>query len=361
VLRETLLVAAAVVVGSTGGLGGIGVLPIEVAASAPAHLPGANGTLWVTDRTGALGRVKVFDAGTGTVIGTVTVGARPTGVLAPHGTDKVYVSNGSPGDSVSVISKDSLAVVATIATGAGSDPHHMAQSADGRFVFVALFGTRTVAVVDTSTDTVARTLVASANSSAKTHAVWVSNDGRTLYATNSLGSSSSSPPGTVSAIDLLTGLVSWELVVGQNPSEVLVTNNNKTAYVTVRTENVVKVLDLTTVPPLVSATVPIGSQPDTLQLTNDNKTLVVALRASPAATLMDTRSLETRTVAVAGTTTGHHWLSANGRYTFLAVVGTIGQSGIAVIDNRTAVVLRTYLLPGVADPHGVFFEPSRRA
>ena len=358
-LKEKIVVATAAVVGSTLGLGGIAVLPVDVAASAPAHLPGANGTLWVTDRAGALGRAKVFDAGTGAVIGTVTVGARPTGVLAPHGTDKVYVSNGSPSDTVSVISKDSLAVIATIATGAGSDPHHMAQGADGRFVFVALFGTRTVAVVDTRTDTLARTLLASSNPSARTHAVWVSNDGRTLYATNSLGSSSSSPPGTVSAIDLATGTLSWEVVVGQNPSEVLVTNNEKTAYVTVRTENVVKVLDLTSVPPVVSATVPIGSQPDTLQLTNDNKTLVVALRGSPAATLMDTRTFETSTVSVAGTTTGHQWLSANGRYTFLAVVGPSGQSGIAVIDNRTAAVRRTYLLPGVADPHGVFFEPSR--
>lgn len=357
--RRRLFLVAAAVVASTLGLGGIGVLSVDVAASAPAHLPGANGTLWVTDRTGALGRVKVFDAGTGTVMGTITVGAKPTGVLAPHGTHKVYVSNGSPSDTVSVISKDSLALVATIATGAGSDPHHMAQHADGRFVFVALFGTRTVAVIDTSTDTLARTLVASSNPSAKTHAVWVSNDGKTLYAANSLGSSSSTPPGTVSAIDLATGTLSWEIVVGRNPSEVLVTNNEKTAYVTVRTENVVKVLDLTTVPPVVSATVPIGSQPDTLQLTNDNKTLVVALRGSPAATLMDVRTLETRTVSVGGTTTGHHWLSANGRYTFLAVIGTSGQSGVAVIDNRSAVVLRTYFLPGVADPHGVFFEPSR--
>lgn len=358
-LREKVFVAAAAAVGSTLGLGGIGVPLVDVAASAPSHLPSASGTLWVTDRTGALGSVKVFDAGTGTAIGTVTVGTKPTGVLAPHGTDKIYVSNGSPGNTVSVISKDSLAVVATIGTGAGSDPHHMAQHADGRFVFVALFGTRTVAVINTSTGTLAKTLVASSNPSAKTHAVWVSSDGTTLYATNSLGSSPSSPPGTVSAIDLATGMLSWEVVVGRNPSEVLVTNNDKTAYVTVRTENVVKVLDLTTVPPIVSATVPIGSQPDTLQLTNDNKTLVVALRGSPAATLMDTRTFDTRTVSVAGTTTGHHWLSANGRYTFVAVVGTSGQSGVAVIDNRTAVVLRTYLLPGVADPHGVFFEPSR--
>lgn len=325
-------------------------------------LRGASGTLWVTNRTGDPGSVTVFDAGTGDVIGTITVGSRPTAVLAPAGTGKVYVSNGVPGNhanTVSVISKETLSVIATIDTGPGSDPHHMAQSRDGRFVYVALFGTRTVAVIDTATDTVVDTLEASGHSAARTHAVWVSADGRTVYATNSLGSSSSSPPGTVSAIDVATGNRLWEVFVGQNPSEILVTNDGKTAYVTVRTEDVVRVLDLTANPPTISATVPIGDQPDTLLLTNDNRTLVVTLRGTAAVTLMDTRTLQTRTVPVAGTTTGHHWLSANGRYTFVAVVGQSGQSGVAVIDNVTAVVVRSYLLPGTADPHGVFFEPSR--
>lgn len=353
-IRGVVAGAVAVALFVTGSLG-----LIDEASGTPRHLPGASGTLWVTDRTGALGRVAVFDAGTGALLETVTVGARPTAAVAPHGTGKVYVANGSPSDSVSVISKDSLAVVATIGLGAGSDPHHMMQTRDGRTVFVALFGTRNVAAIHTATDTVARILVASGNPAARTHAVWVSNDGRTLYATNSLGSSASSPPGTVSAIDTASGTRLWEVVVGRNPSEVLVTHDGKTAYVTVRTENAVKVLDLTADPPVVTDTVAIGSQPDTLQLTNDHKTLVVALRGTAAATLMDTDTLETRTVPVTGTTTGHHWLSANGHYTFLAVIGAAGQSGIAVIDNRRGVLVRTDLLPGVADPHGVFFEPSR--
>ncbi len=337
----------------------VGVSLAEVAAADPAHIPGANGSLWVTNRTGVLGTVTVFDAGTGTALGTIPVGSKPTGVLAPHGTGKVYVSNGSPSNTVSVISKDTLTVIATIDTGPGTDPHHMTQSADGRFVYVALFGTNKVAVIDTATDTLAQTLVASANPLSKTHAVWLSNDGDILYATNSLGSGAASPPGTVSAIDVASGMILWEIVVGQNPSEVLVTNNGKTAYVTVRTEGMVKVLNLTADPPVVTQAVPVGSQPDTLQLTNDNKTLVVALRGTPALTLMDTRTFETRTVSVQGTTTGHHWLSANGRYTFLAVIGASGESGIAVVDNRQGVVVDSYLLPGVADPHGVFFEPSR--
>ena len=337
----------------------------DVAAGVPAHLPGSSGTLWVTNRTPVgdaldptAGSVTVFDAGTLAVIDTITVGSKPTAVLRAKGTDKLYVSNGSPSNSVSVISRDTPSVIDAIEMGAGSDPHHMAQSRDGSAVYVALFGTNKVAVIDTATDTV-RTLEASGNPRARTHAVWVSTDGRTLYATNSLGSAASSDPGTVSAIDVATGSLLWEVVVGRNPSEVLVTDNGKTAYVTFRTEDAVKVLDLTVDPPTVSATVPIGKQPDTLQLTNDHKTLVVALRGAPAVTLMDAVTLETRTVIVEGTTTGHQWLSANGRYTFLAVVGPSGRSGVAVIDNRTAEVVSGYEFGGVADPHGIFFEPSK--
>jgi YVTN family beta-propeller protein len=330
----------------------------DVAAGAPGHTPGASGTLWVTNRTGALGSVTAFDAGTLAVIDTITVGSKPTAVLRANGTDKVYVSNGSPSNSVSVISRDSLSVIATIDMGAGTDPHHMTQSPDGRAVYVALFGTNKVAVIDTATDTFG-TVEASEKLVAKTHAVWAGNDG-TLYATNSLGSSASSPPGTVSAIDVSTGSLLWEVVVGPNPSEVLVTDDGKTAYVTVRAEDAVRVLDLTADPPTVSPRIPIGAQPDTLQLTNDHKTLVVALRGAPAVTLMDTVTLETRTVTLEGrTTTGHQWLSANGHHTFVAVVGPSGRSGVDVIDNRTAEVVSGYEFPGVADPHGVFFEPSR--
>ncbi|MCA1675407.1 MAG: hypothetical protein LC799_25560 [Actinobacteria bacterium] len=43
----------------------------------------------------------------------------------------------------------------------------------------------------------------------------------------------------------------------------------------------------------------------------------------------------------------------------MAVAGGNDPSGITVIDNRTGDVVRSYLLPGLADPHGIFFEPSR--
>ncbi len=66
----------------------LGVGVVDVAAGTPAHVPGASGTLWVTNRTPVgdpvdpvAGSITVFDAGTLAVIDTITVGTKPTAVL----------------------------------------------------------------------------------------------------------------------------------------------------------------------------------------------------------------------------------------------------------------------------------------
>ena len=65
-------------------------------------LPGASGTLWVTNTI--TNDVAVFDAATGELFALIPVAAKPIGVVAPHGTGKVYVSvEGS--NAVSVISE----------------------------------------------------------------------------------------------------------------------------------------------------------------------------------------------------------------------------------------------------------------
>jgi len=304
----------------------------------------ANGTLWVTNRP--LNNMTVFDSGTGDVLSTIPVGEVPIGVTAPPGTGKVYVSNDTP-DTVSVIDKLSLSVVATITM--GDRPHHMTHSPNGKFVYVAEFGANTVGVIDTDSDTVIAHYTAG-TAAARTHAVWITRDGKTLYATNSVEN-------TISSLDAQTGTLLWSLAVGENPSEILVTPDGKTGYVTVRGEDKVKVVDLT-VPEIVGEVV-VGVQPDTLQLTPDLKTLVVALRGTPAeVALVDTRTLQVTQVAISpGTTTGHQWLSANGRYTFVAVED---PGSVAVILNSTATVVTIYPYPGGGRPHGVFHEPSQR-
>jgi hypothetical protein len=128
--------------------------------------------------------------------------------------------------------------------------------------------------------------------------------------------------------------------------------------VSVRRENKVKELDLgADCPTLTGREAVVGTMPDTLRLTNDGSTLVVTLRGTPAQiTFMDTESFATRIVTIPGhTTTGHHWLSADGKYTFVAVES---PGGLAMVDNRTGQVVcdDTYPNPpGGARPHGVFY------
>jgi hypothetical protein len=102
--------------------------------------------------------------------------------------------------------------------------------------------------------------------------------------------------------------------------------------VTVRNEDNVKVVDLTTNPGTIVAERFIGVQPDTMQLTKTG-TLVVGPRGTPAQlALLDTATLTVRFVDLPGhVTTGHQWLSAGDRFTFIAVET---PGAIAVVDNE---------------------------
>ncbi len=53
--------------------------------------PGSRGTVWVTNQT--LDTVAAYDARSGALLRTLSVGAKPIGVVAPPGTRKVYVAN----------------------------------------------------------------------------------------------------------------------------------------------------------------------------------------------------------------------------------------------------------------------------
>lgn len=83
-----------------------------------------------------------------------------------------------------------------------------------------------------------------------------------------------------------------------------------------------------------------------------------AIRSAPRHILMARRSLACRR------DTGHNWLSANGRYSFVCVESrTLGEAGVAVIDHKTGAYVTTYVYsdPGSARPrpHGIFYEPAK--
>jgi DNA-binding beta-propeller fold protein YncE len=324
------------------------------AGASPGGLPGTSGTVFATERTTspAISSVTAFDAATGGVHWTSATGAAPIGVTRPHGTGKVYTSDENS-NRMSVFDEQTGAFLRAIPM--GQRPHHLMASPNGEFIYVGEFNQNTVGVVDTSTDVEIAHYPASASAAARTHAVWISNDGTNLYATNSVVN-------TISKLDGKTGALVWESsVLGNNPSEILVTQNDEIAYVSIRNDDKIRVFDVSGDAPVWIGDAEAKSQPDTLSLTNDGKTLVVGLRASPTgkarAALIDTSTLATTYVELpTHTTTGHQWLSANGKYTFMAVES---PGAVAVIDNDAGAVVTEYAYPGAGTrPHGVFYEPQ---
>ena len=319
----------------------------------PALTPGANGTVFVTERQ--FGSITAFDATTGAAHWTTIVGASPIGVTQPSGTEKVYSSD-EGANRMSVLDRGTGALLGTIAM--GPLPHHLMASSDGRFIYVGEFGHNQIGVVDTSADYRAAGFIASPLANARTHAVWITRDGNDLYATNSRVDRTQ--PGDVAHLDARTGELLCNTMVGADPSEILVTPNGKVGYVSVRRENKVKELDLSgRCPVLTGREAVVGTMPDTLQLTNDDRRLVVTLRGTPAQiSLLDTATFAVQIVNIPGhTTTGHHWLSANGKFTFVAVEN---PAGLIVVDNETGAVAADYPYPnppGGTRAHGVFYQP----
>ena len=312
-----------------------------LASNASGALHGVHGQVWVTNKT--LNTVTVYDAATGNVRGVIAVGNTPIGVVIPKGTGKAYVSN-EGSNTVSVIDVASLAIIKTIPMQAG--PHHMMASRNGRLLYVGEYNQNTVGVIDTRTDTAIAHYVTSPNVGSKTHAVFVSRDGNTLYATNF-------KTNELVVLDAHTGAVLWRLAFDGSPSEALLSKDEERVYVSIRSRNAVAVVDLRS--RTVVAEPWIGIEPDTLRLTPNGKTLVVALRGTPAEiSLLDTRTLAMRLFDLAGATTGHEWLTPNGRYSFVAVEG---PGSLAIVDNRTGLTAASYQYPGGGKPHGVFYQP----
>jgi DNA-binding beta-propeller fold protein YncE len=328
----------------------LGALAVAAGVAGAARQDIQSGTVFVTERTPGTSSLTAFDAASGDVVWTSATGNAPIGVAKPHGTGKVYTSD-EGANQMSVFDERTGALLRTIPM--GLRPHHMMASANGNFVYAAEFNQNTIGVVDTGTDTEVAHYPASFSLAARTHAVWISNDGKNLYATNSIVN-------TISKLDAGTGTIAWEgSVLGNNPSEILVTQNDRIAYVSIRNDDKIRVFDVSGPAPLAIGEAEAKSQPDTLSLTNDGKTLVVGLRASPTGkarlALIDTETLTTHYVEMPGhTTTGHQWLSANGAFTFMAVES---PGALAVIDNRAEALVADYPYPGGSRPHGVFYEP----
>jgi YVTN family beta-propeller protein len=317
--------------------------PLAGGSVAPSSGLRARGTAWATSR--GPDTVTAYSVPSGKVLATIKVGKAPMGLAIPPGTNKLYVGN-EGSNSVSVISVKRLEVIATIDVGAR--PHHMFASPDGSRVYVAEFGTNKIGVIDTMTDSLVGEW-STGPPSERTHSPAPSPDGKMLYGVNSSSN-------TLVALDAHTGAMEWSMPTGANPSELHVTRDGRTGYLSARNDDEVEVLDL--VAHRIVRRIPVGDQPDTIQIAPDESFLVVALRGTPAEVdVIDLRTFAVSKVVFNGFgITGHNWLSANGRYTFVSLDN---PGGVGVIDHRTNSIIATWPYPGGGSVHGMFYDDPR--
>ena len=331
---------------------GLGLTASFAGAGSSERLTSVEGTIWVANR--GAHTIQGFDAETGDVVRTVAMrpSSQPGDLAFARG--KLYVAEefGTP-PAIAIVDADTGLVTKRIEFAVGSRPHHVHTSRSGRFVAFGLYGTDTVAVVDTRTDELLGVWdINPATTNGRAHAGVFSPSGRTLYV-------ASDASNEIVALNARTGEVRWRVTV-QGAHELVVTRDGETAYVSRRTANAVCVLDLeehTGCTDVLSL-----GLPDTLRLAARDRLLTITLRTTPAqAVVVDTRTfahefvrlgpaLETTTLA------GHQWTSRNGRFTFAAYEGGTSP-GVAVIDHRDGnrVVAN---LPYPGRPHGVDLAPE---
>ena len=124
--------------------------------------------------------VSVIDTATNTVTATIPVGTDPFGVgVSPDGS-RVYVANGQPSNSVSVIDTNPSSpsfntVIVTVAV--GRDAEGLAVSPDGTRVYVANSEASSVSVINTASNSVIATVPIGRDP----NGVGVSPDGTQVY------------------------------------------------------------------------------------------------------------------------------------------------------------------------------------
>jgi DNA-binding beta-propeller fold protein YncE len=306
-------------------------------------LTSVEGTIWVANR--GVHTIRGFDANTGDAVGEFAMSPNSQPGDLAYARGKLYVAEefGTP-PAIAIVGLDDGSI-SRITLSAGSRPHHVHASRNGKLVAFGLYGTDTVAVVDTRSDTLLGPWdVNPLTANARVHAAVFAPNGKTLYA-------ASDATGEIVALDPRTGEIFWRLNV-PGAHELVVTRDGETAYVSRRTANEVCVLDLEEHDTCTDV-LALGL-PDTLRLARRDRLLTIGLRTTPAQlAVVDTRTFKSQLVTIggAGTIAGHQWTSRNGRFTFAAYEGG-GSPGVAVIDHRAGNDVAA-TLPYAGRPHGV--------
>ena len=194
------------------------------------------------------------------MVATVTVGNAPVAVAVTPDGKHAYVTNGTNGNSVSVIDTASNTVVATVPV--GITPGAVAITPDGRYAYVTTNGSVTspnydVWVIATATNKVVAR-IATGPPGYNPYGIAITPNGKQAYLPNYTSN-------TVLVVDTAskTTVATIQMGIDAFPVDVVITPDGKYAYVTngLASASATGVWVIDTASKTVVATVTVGSQP----------------------------------------------------------------------------------------------------
>ena len=213
----------------------------------------------------------------------VPVGAQPVHMAETLDGRRVFVTNFA-GKSVSVVNTATWTLEKTIAT--PNAPHSIVLSPDGRWAYAGCYGAASVVVIDTASATLAGTIALPVG--AQPYGLALSKDGHTLYA-------SDNSTGRLFVIDVASapvGKVTGSVEVGLRPALIARSPDANTLYISSGASHSVTVVSLAPDPahPTVRATIPVSGYPHGLAVTPDGKYVVVANTTGKTLSVIETSS-----------------------------------------------------------------------
>jgi YVTN family beta-propeller protein len=245
--------------------------------------------------------ISVIDTATNTVITKIPVGVFASDVAFTPDGSRAYVTGFSL-NSVVVIDATTHTVIDTIPIQLSVS---VAVSPGGEFAYVTTLGPNlagTLAVIDTSTNTVVETLALGG----EPQAIAFSPTEDIAYVTELRG---------VFVIDTTSHTVITTIAVGEFPAGLVVTPDGSLVYVTNGLDNSVSVID--TSDNSVIATIPVGLFPLSIDITPDGRFVYVSNINAGTVSVIDTRS--------------------NTVVTTITVGGILGGIAIAPLNSPTSI------------------------
>jgi YVTN family beta-propeller protein len=254
-----------------------------------------------------LNRFKIL-AGVALVAAGVLSAPLPAGAaVAPKAYIGLFKDN-----AVAVFDTGSNTVSKTIPIPTG--PHGLVVTPDGRWVYASSDGDSVVSVIDTNTDTVSATI----DVGQTPHGLAIAPDG-SLVLVSGFGTDS------VEAIDTSTNTVVWQVPVPQ-PHNIAITPDGQTAYVGGQKsgEEQIAIIDIPSATQ--TGTLPLDHTPRALTVSPDGADLTYTLAGVDALQVLDLSSLQLATQIPTGASPHHPQFTPDG------MLGMVVSQGPGTLD-----------------------------